>query len=46
MFAYPGSGHLFTDPTLPAEYDPVATEAFWSRVQPFVRSCGLSSPAL
>ncbi len=24
-----GSGHLFTDPGLPAEYDPVATEALW-----------------
>ena len=46
MFDYPGSGHLFTDPTLPAEYDPVATEAFWSHVLPFVRSCGLASPAV
>jgi dienelactone hydrolase len=40
VFDYPGSGHLFTDPTLPAEYDPVATETFWSRVLPFVRACG------
>jgi dienelactone hydrolase len=40
VFDYPGSGHLFTDPTLPAEYDPVATEAFWSRALPFVRACG------
>jgi dienelactone hydrolase len=24
-----GSGHLFTDPSLPAEYDPRATEALW-----------------
>ena len=40
VFDYPGSGHLFTDPTLPAEYDPVATEAFWSRVLPFVRALG------
>ncbi len=40
VFDYPGSGHLFTDPTLPAEYDPVATETLWSRVLPFVRSCG------
>jgi dienelactone hydrolase len=40
VFDYPGAGHLFTDPTLPAEYDPVATELFWSRVLPFVRACG------
>jgi dienelactone hydrolase len=40
VFDYPGSGHLFTDPTLPAEYDPVATETLWSRVLPFVRACG------
>jgi dienelactone hydrolase len=37
---YPGSGHLFTDPTLPDEYDPVATEDLWARVLPFVRACG------
>jgi dienelactone hydrolase len=42
VFDHPGSGHLFTDPTLPAEYDPVATEAFWNRVLPFVRACGLT----
>jgi dienelactone hydrolase len=40
VYDYPGSGHLFTDPTLPGEYDPLATEAFWSRVLPFVRACG------
>ena len=40
VFDYPGSGHLFTDPSLPAEYDPVATETFWSRALPFVRACG------
>jgi len=40
VYDYPGSGHLFTDPTLSAEYDPVATKAFWSRALPFVRSCG------
>jgi dienelactone hydrolase len=37
VFDYPGSGHLFTDPTLPHEYDPAATEVFWSRVVPFLR---------
>jgi dienelactone hydrolase len=36
IFDYPGSGHLFTDPTLPAEYDAAATELMWSRVLPFV----------
>lgn len=40
VFDYPGSGHLFTDPSLPAEYDPDATEAFWGRALPFVRACG------
>ena len=36
LFSYPGSGHLFTDPTLPDEYDAEATELLWSRVLPFV----------
>jgi dienelactone hydrolase len=40
VFDYPGAGHLFTDPTLAAEYDPVVTEQFWARAVPFVRSCG------
>jgi hypothetical protein len=40
VFDYPDSGHLFTDPTLRAEYDPVATETFWCRALPFVRACG------
>ena len=39
VFDYPGTGHLFTDPSLPAEYDPVGTEMLWSRVLPFVRAC-------
>ena len=39
LFDYPGDGHLFTDPTLPKEYDPEATELLWSRVLPFVRAC-------
>ncbi len=38
VFDYPGSGHLFTDPSLPAEYDQDATELFWSNVLPFVRA--------
>ena len=36
LFVYPGSGHLFTDPTRPEEYDAQATELLWSRVLPFV----------
>lgn len=40
VFDYPGSGHLFTDPSLPAEYDPDATETFWSRALPFVLARG------
>jgi len=36
LFDYAGSGHLFTDPTLPDEYDAGATELLWSRVLPFV----------
>lgn len=34
-FDYPGSGHLFTDPSLPAEYDAEAAELLWSRVLAF-----------
>lgn len=34
---YPGSGHLFTDPSLPAEYDEDVTTLFWTRVQAFCR---------
>jgi dienelactone hydrolase len=36
VFDYPGTGHLFTDPSLPDEYDAEATELLWSRVLPFV----------
>ncbi|MCZ3387770.1 MAG: dienelactone hydrolase family protein [Actinomycetia bacterium] len=42
VFDYPGSGHLFTDPTLPDEYDANTTELFWSRALPFVAACGAS----
>ncbi len=31
-WTYPGSGHLFTDPSLAGEYDPRATEQLWARV--------------
>ncbi|MCZ2859462.1 dienelactone hydrolase family protein [Blastococcus sp. VKM Ac-2987] len=32
---YPGAGHLFTDPSLPAEYDAAATELLWTRALGF-----------
>ena len=35
IFDYPGAGHLFTDASLPAEYDAQATNLLWSRVLPF-----------
>ena len=40
LFDYPGTGHLFTDSTLPDEYDAEATELMWSRVLPFVAARG------
>ena len=40
VFDYPGGGHLFNDPTLPAEYDAAATELMWSRALPFVAARG------
>jgi dienelactone hydrolase len=36
VFDYPGSGHLFTDASLPDEYDADATELLWSRVLAFL----------
>ena len=35
---YPGSGHLFTDPSLPAEFDSHATEVFWDQVTAFLHA--------
>ncbi len=35
MFDYPGNGHLFTDSSLPDEFDPAAAEALWERVLAF-----------
>ena len=40
LFDYPGSGHLFTNPTLRDEFDAEATELMWSRVLPFVAARG------
>lgn len=39
-FDYPGRGHLFTDPSLPEEYDAAATELAWERILPFVARVG------
>ncbi|MGV8852105.1 MAG: dienelactone hydrolase family protein [Rhodoglobus sp.] len=38
VFNYPGAGHLFTDSSLPAEFDAASTELLWSRVLPFCAS--------
>ncbi len=34
--AYAASGHLFTDPSLPGEFDAGATELLWKHVQAFL----------
>ncbi len=39
-FQYPGSGHLFTDASLPDEYDQDAAERFWKHVQAFCEQHG------
>ena len=36
VLGYPGTGHLFTDPSLPDEYDQQATELLWRRALAFV----------
>jgi dienelactone hydrolase len=38
VFDYPGAGHLFTDASLPDEYDERATELLWTRVLAFCES--------
>ncbi len=35
IFDYPGTGHLFTDASLPQEYDEAASELCWSRTLEF-----------
>jgi dienelactone hydrolase len=40
VFDYPGAGHLFTDPSLPNEYDERSAELLWSRV---LRFCAASA---
>lgn len=41
MFDYPGEGHLFTDASLPDEYDEEAANLMWSRVLPFCASAAV-----
>ena len=36
FYEYPGDGHLFTDASLPQEYDAEAAEQFWTRVLAFL----------
>jgi len=40
MFDYPGHGHLFTDASLPEEFDPEAAELLWDRVLSFSELAG------
>jgi dienelactone hydrolase len=35
VYDYPGRGHLFTDPSLPEEYDAEQAELLWARVLDF-----------
>jgi len=45
QYDYPGAGHLFTDPSLPDEYDPVATGQLWTRVLAFSETTDAGSAA-
>jgi dienelactone hydrolase len=36
LYEYPGNGHLFTDRSLPAEYDEASAELVWGRVREFL----------
>lgn len=36
VYDYPGSGHLFADPSKPDEYQPAEAELLWSRVEDFL----------
>lgn len=38
-FDYPSVGHLFTDASLPDDYDEAATRLLWQRVTEFCASC-------
>jgi dienelactone hydrolase len=32
VFDYPGTAHLFADPSLPEQYDPAAADLMWERI--------------
>ena len=40
FFEYPVDGHLFTDPSLPGEYDAPAAELLWERATEFCARLG------
>jgi dienelactone hydrolase len=40
VYDYPGTGHLFTDPSLPGEYDEEAAELLWQRALEFCARVG------
>ncbi|GAA2077219.1 dienelactone hydrolase family protein [Streptomyces albiaxialis] len=40
LYDYPGTGHLFTDPELPAEYDKESAELMFSRALEFLDRVG------
>jgi dienelactone hydrolase len=40
VFDYPGSGHLFADPSKTDEYQPAEAELMWSRVTEFLQRMG------
>lgn len=42
---HPVAGHLFTDPSLPEEYDASATELLWERALTFCAAVHAQSPA-
>ncbi len=43
VFDYPGDGHLFTDASLPSEYQPEQAELLWERVLAFAPLAGGAS---
>ena len=45
VFDYPATGHLFTDASLPDEYDAQATDLLWQRALSFCASVGDQAPA-
>ncbi len=44
MFDYPGAGHLFTDASLPHEYDADAAATLWDRVLRFCAASPAGTP--